>query len=265
MSAAICSRPWRFDMPPFRIADRLYYVGNRAVCMHLLETTDGLLLIDSGYPQTLYLLLESIRRLGFNPDDLRLILHTHAHYDHVGGTRALVEKTGARTALGAPDVMIVRERYELTEADLAGMKFVEVFKVDEPLTDGQTIRCGEVTVLCRHTPGHTPGAMSYFFDVTCAGQRCRAGLHGGPGFASLTDHYLQQHKLPATLRTDYRAALDRLRSEPVNLHLATHPGQNRLPEKRARLAQDPAAFVNPADWPAYLDRLAERFEKRFDP
>ncbi len=264
MPSAICTHPWRFDLPPFRIADGVYYVGNRAVCAHLLDTGEGLLLIDTGFPQTVYLLLESIRRLGFDPRDLAIILHTHAHYDHIGGTRALVELTGARTMMGSEDVEIVRERPELTEAELAGTRFYETFTVDEALRDGRIIQLGKFAIRCIHTPGHTPGAMSYFFDATCDDRYCRAGLHGGPGLVSLSDDYLRRHNLPVSLRTDYRTALCRLRDEPVTLHLATHPGQNRLPEKRALLEGNPAAFVNSDDWPAYIDQLTARFEKLFD-
>ena len=262
MSIPVCTHTWRFELSPFKIADDLYYVGNRAVCAHLLDTGDGLLLIDTGYPQTLYLLLESIRKLGFDPRDVKFVLHTHAHYDHIGGTRALIELTGARTAIGAADASIARGRPELTEAELAGMTFYEFFEADEHLEDEQVIRIGKFKILCLSTPGHTPGAMSYSFDATCGGRPCRAGLHGGPGLASLTDAYLREHNLPFSLRTDYRAALDRLREEPVDLHLATHPGQNRLIEKHACLDQYPFAFVNAADWPAFLDQLAVRFDAR---
>ncbi len=263
MSIPVCTHPWRFELPPFKIADDVYYVGNRAVCAHLLDTGAGLLLIDTGYPQTLYLLIESIRRLGFDPRDLALVLHTHAHYDHIGGTRALVGLSGARTAIGAADAPIARERPELTEAELAGTTFHEFFEADEHLEDGQVIRLGKFAILCLHTPGHTPGATSYCFDVICGGRPCRAGLHGGPGLASLSDTYLREHNLPFSLRTEYRTALQRLRQEPVDIHLATHPGQNRLPEKRARLDEDPLAFVNDADWPSFLDQLAARFDERF--
>ena len=94
MIAYICCRPWEFRVEPFRIAGNVHYVGNSDVSSHLIDTGDGLILLDTAFPQTVYLLLESVRRLGFRPDDLRWIVHCHGHYDHFGGTRALGELTG---------------------------------------------------------------------------------------------------------------------------------------------------------------------------
>ena len=71
--------PWRYDIEPFQIADNLYYVGNSTVSTHLFDTGEGLLLLDTGYIQTAYMLFESIRKLGFDPADVRWILHTHGH------------------------------------------------------------------------------------------------------------------------------------------------------------------------------------------
>ncbi|MBR4426408.1 MAG: MBL fold metallo-hydrolase, partial [Spirochaetales bacterium] len=82
--------PWLYDTEPFNMAENIYYVGNKSVSSHLFDTGDGLLLLDTTYMQTAYLLLESIRKLGFNPNDIRWILHSHGHYDHFGGTRILV-------------------------------------------------------------------------------------------------------------------------------------------------------------------------------
>lgn len=263
MPAAICTEPWRFHVEPFRIFGNLYYVGNRAVCMHLVDTGDGLLLLDAGYPQTVYLLLESIRRLGFDPRDIRCLLNTHAHYDHIGGTRAVAELTGAETCLGRDDVELATTRHELTEAELAGFPFYEAYRPDRALTDGDTVRLGRTTVRCVHTPGHTPGAMSFFFEATDGERTFLAGLHGGPGQATLKDEYLQRHNLPVGLRAAYAAALRRLRAELVAIHLATHPGQNHTFQRRDRLQDDPLAFVDPTAWPDYLAKLEAEFRRNF--
>jgi metallo-beta-lactamase class B len=100
MKEDICIHPWKYTIEPFRIVGPLYYVGNEKVSSHLVDTGSGLILLDTTFPQTTYLLLESIRQLGFDPADIRLILHSHGHYDHFGGTRAIVELTQAKTAMG---------------------------------------------------------------------------------------------------------------------------------------------------------------------
>lgn len=263
MPAQICIHPWKFRVEPFRIFGNLYYVGNRGVSSHLLDTGDGLVLIDTGYPQTLYLLLESIRRLGYDPDDIRIILNTHAHYDHIGGTRALSELTGAAVCIGRDDVEIAASRPELTEADLAGMTFEETFQADRALEDGDRVVLGSTSVQCIHTPGHTPGTMSFCVEVSDGQNAFLAGLHGGPGTATLKDEYLAEHGLPASLRADYLKSLDVLRQQPVQTHLGAHPSQSRTFAKRDLLDENALAFVDPASWPAYLDRLEESFHKRF--
>ena len=88
-------RVWESRMEPFRVFGNLYFVGTEPASAHLIDTGAGLILLDSGYPETLYLVLDSIRRLGFRLEDLALILHSHGHIDHIGGTRALVELTGS--------------------------------------------------------------------------------------------------------------------------------------------------------------------------
>ena len=95
----IMRSPWLWEVAPFRIADNLYYVGNTSVSSHLIDTGEGLLLLDTTYQQTGYMLLESIRKLGFDPADIRWILHSHGHIDHFGATRMLVEKYGCKTYL----------------------------------------------------------------------------------------------------------------------------------------------------------------------
>ena len=87
--------PWDYIVEPFPVADHVYYVGNRWVGSYLLDSGEGLILIDCAMPQTLYLLLDGIRSLGYDPHDIRLLLISHAHYDHAGAAEALRRYTGA--------------------------------------------------------------------------------------------------------------------------------------------------------------------------
>jgi metallo-beta-lactamase class B len=262
--ADICIHPWKYFVEPFRIAGNLYYVGNRDVSSHLIDTGEGLILIDTAFPQTVYLLLESIRRLGFNPADLELILHCHAHYDHFGGTRALVELTGAKTALGKEDIAILTERPELSWAPEYGMEFHETFNVDMSLVDGQVIALGALAIECLHIPGHTPGSMSYFFEVKDGGRTFKVGIHGGPGLNTLSAEYLEKYGLPMSRREDYMNSLRRLKEREVDIFIGAHPGQNRTLEKRDLMGKgEQNPFVAPQDWHAFLDGLEENARNLF--
>jgi metallo-beta-lactamase class B len=231
----------------------LYYVGNSDVSSHLIDTGDGLLLLDTAFPQTVYLLLESIRRLGFDPDDIAIILHCHGHYDHFGGTRAIQALTGAKTAMGRDDIEVLTHRPELSWGPEYGIEFCETFDVDMPIDDGQTISLGTVSIDCVHIPGHTPGSMSYFFDVTEEGRTYRVGIHGGPGLNTLSDEYLKKYRLSPERRKDYLDSIRRLREQKVDIFIGAHPNQNDTLGKRARMKEGANPFIDPEAWTGFLD------------
>ena len=263
MVAEITMYPWRFAAAPFHIAGNLYYVGNTNVSSHLIDTGEGLILLDTAFPQTVYLLLESIRRLGFDPSDIKLILHTHGHYDHFGGTRAIVELTGARTYLGAEDIEILGDKPELSWAPEYGVEFYETFEVDVPLSDGDTVELGNTTIECVHIPGHMPGAMGYFFEVTDAGQTYRVGLHGAPGRNTLTDEYLQGYGLSLDRRAEYLSSLQRLKGERVDIQIGAHPDQADMLGKAQRMTAEDNPFIDPRSWGRFLDGLETGFREAF--
>ena len=265
MPADICAHPWKYHVEPFRIIGNLYYVGNSDVSSHLIDTTQGLVLLDTGFPQTVYLLLESVRRLGFNPDDIRYILHCHGHYDHFGGTRAIVELTGAKTALGADDIEILKSRPELSWAPEYGVEFYEVFEVDEPLADGQIISLGNTSIECLHIPGHTPGAMSYFFEISDSGNTYMVGIHGGPGLNTLSEGYLKKYGLPLSRRNDYITSLQRLKTRAVDVFIGAHPGQNATLIKRDLMEDNRNPFLDKTAWPTFLETLEKNARREFNP
>lgn len=255
MTADICIHPWNYAVEPFRIAGPLYYVGNKDVSSHLIDTGDGLILLDTTFPQTVYLLTESIRRLGFDPADLHTILHCHGHYDHFGGTRAIIELTGAETAMGEDDMFILTERPELSWAPEYGVEFHETFALDHPLRDGQIVALGNIEIECVHIPGHTPGAMSYFFRICDAQQDYTVGIHGGPGLNTLTNEYLAKYGLSNEARQQYMKSLDHLKKRELDIFIGAHPAQNDTLGKRQRLNSKTNPFVDRTAWPAFLSQL----------
>lgn len=96
--------PWIGYIKPFRMFGGLYFVGAKPAATHIIDTGDGLILLDSGYPQSLYLVTEGIREMGFSPMDIKYIIHSHGRYDYLGATKAIVELTDAKTFIGEQDV-----------------------------------------------------------------------------------------------------------------------------------------------------------------
>ena len=252
---------WDGYVKPFKIFGNLYFVGTEPASTHLIDTGDGLIVLDTGYQHSLYLVLNNIWELGFSPYDIKYIIHTHGHIDHFGATRALVELTGAKTFIGRPDEDYANGKLDLSYAKELRMEFKETFEPDVLIDDGDVIRLGNTAIKCVATPGHTPGAMSYFFDVTDGTETYRAGLHGGMGINTLSSEFLNKYKLPFSLRDDFKNSMLRLNQEKVDIFLGNHMQHNHTLKKANMLkAGDSHAFVNPNEWQAYNVWCIENLE-----
>ena len=243
---------WDGYVKPFKIFGNLYFVGTEPASTHLIDTGEGLILLDTGYQHSLYLVLNNIWELGFSPYDVKYLVHTHGHIDHFGATRALVELTGAKTVLGRPDRDYANGKLDLSYAKELGMEFKETFEPDVLIDDGDIIKLGNTEITCVATPGHTPGAMSYFFNVTDGKETYRAGLHGGMGINTLSAEFLTKYNLPFSLREDFCNSMLRLNQQKVHIFLGNHMQHNNTEEKaKALLSGDNHAFVNPDEWNSY--------------
>ena len=252
--------PWEGYMPPFRIWGNIYFVGTRPASTHIIDTGEGLIMIDSGYQHSLYLVLENMRKVGLDPMDIKYIVHTHGHIDHCGATRALVEMTGAKTFLGEPDKDYVNGVLPLSFA--APLKLdLEEFEADVLVNDGDKITLGNTTLTAIASPGHTPGAMSYIFQTQEGDRKLIAGIHGGAGTNSLRAKFLNHYNLPFTYRDDYFATMTKLQDIPVDIYLGNHVGQNQTPEKYQQLiAGNKDAFVDPTAWAKFAQKCITKLE-----
>lgn len=238
--------------PPFRMFGNLYFVGTEPASVHLIDTGDGLIMLDSGYHRSLYLVIDSIHRMGFDPRDIRYLLLTHGHIDHMEGARAIGELSGCQVALGKEDRTYATGDEDLSYARELGMTFTETFEPDILLTDGDTITLGNTTVTCIATPGHTPGAMSYLFPVTDGTHTYRAGLHGGMGINTMCREFLDTYGLSYDCREKFCKAMDRLAEEYVDIFLGNHMQHNHTAEKYTKIQHgDINACIVPGEWKSY--------------
>ena len=245
------SNKWEGSFEPVRIFGNLYFVGTVPASTHIIDTGDGLIMLDAGYLEAIDEVALNMEKMGLSLSDLKYILLTHGHIDHAGAARRLREMTGAKIAIGAADREYVNGENDLTYAREFEMTF-DFFDPDILLSDGDVITLGSVSVRAVATPGHTPGAMSYFFDVTDGRETFRAGLHGGMGINTLSREYLNRYDLPYSLRADFVSAMERLAEERVDIFLGNHMQHNKTGEKADRVrAGDKYAFVNPDEWSPY--------------
>jgi len=241
---------------PFRIADGLWYVGDQRVCIHLVETSEGLILLDSGFFHTNHLLTESVHRLGFEPADVRWILHTHEHFDHFGAADEFRTLYGTKSAISAVGAQELREHPERALMNWSNSEYQEIPTFDYELQDGEIFEFGGVKIRCELTPGHAPGVMSYFFEVTENGEKHLAGLFGGAGTGAITLDYMMTLGLPLDMPQRMLASLDKLEQEPVTIHLGNHPGNNQTLQKRARqLEEGGNPFVDAGSWKQFLEGM----------
>lgn len=246
--------PWIGYVKPFKIWGNLYFVGTEAASTHIIDTGKGLIMLDSGYQQSLYIVIHNMNLLGLNPIDLKYIVHTHGHIDHFGATRALVELTRAKTFIGKADEDYANGKLDLSYAKELGMEFTETFQADVLLQDGDIIELGNTRIKAVATPGHTPGAMSYIFNVTDGAKTLTAGLHGGMGVNTMCREFIDKYNLSYDCRDKFINAMERLKSIKVDIFLGNHMQHNHTLHKYAKLQDGEIdAFVNPEEWAEYAE------------
>ena len=247
------NRPWGSYMEPFQIKGNLYFVGCYAASSHLIDTGEGLLLLDTGYPQNLYQVIHNIYKLGFDIRDIRYIIHSHGHYDHLGGTKALVELTGAKTFIGKGDEEYANGKKDLTWAKELGFVYYEAFEPDVIMQDGDVISLGNTSIEIVSTPGHTPGTVSMFFEIIENGKAYKVAMHGGVGINSMKYDFLKKYGLSTDCRQKFLEGIDRIKDRPVDIFIGNHAWNNDTLGKYERmLAGEADAFVDSSEWKRFL-------------
>lgn len=247
-------REWNRPIPPFRIAGPLYYVGVANVTSLLLTTPAGHILVDGAFAESADRILENVRTLGFKPEDVKVLLSTHAHGDHAGGLAAIKARTGARLYAGALDVPLLARGGKGDFAFGDDIPYPPVV-ADRGVKDGETVTLGGVTVRAIASPGHTMGCTSWAFTVEDGGRPVRVVMIGGtsaPGY-----QLVHNAKYPGIV-ADYERTFARLAAEPADLLLEGHGFAFGLDEKRA--GQRP--FVDAGGYRARVAEAAKAFHEQ---
>jgi metallo-beta-lactamase class B len=227
---------------PFKVFDNLYYVGAKWVSAWLLETDQGLILFDALYDDLTDLVIESIRELGFDPNDIRYLVVSHAHYDHIGGVRRFQEEFGAV-------VMMTDADWDMTEEPAIYREYPTPIR-HLSVSDGSTLNLGRTRLRFMQTPGHTPGVLSTRFTVYDNGYPHDAFLFGGVGL-----------NFSGVERTEsYINSVQRLMQlEEIEVNIPNHPESGEVFERYDMLQNredgDPHPFVDPESWDGWLEIL----------
>ncbi len=250
---------WHKPFPPFKIAGNIYYVGTADLAAYLVRTPAGNILINTDYEQDVPLIRDSITKLGFKFEDIKIILLSHAHDDHVAGT-ALVKKTGAKLMVMDGDVAAIESG--TTDFQPSDQHWTPV-KVDRVLHDGDTVQLGGTKLAAHRTAGHTKGCTTWTTQVRDENRTLHVVIDCSltviPAYRLVNDPRYPQ------IAHDFEATFRVLKGLPCDIFLSAHGNTYRMQEKYARLKTgNPNPFIDPQGYRAYVTERENAFRQELD-
>ena len=236
------------DIRPFEMYEDLYFVGSSRVSVHIIKTDEGLIMLDTGYPDMYEQILDSMYEINLDPKEICAIFHSHGHIDHFGCTQKFKKLSGAKTYISRIDNDIINGTYDLSWAKELGYKPLEPFECDVLMEDGDCFIFGDTTIRCRLTPGHTAATMSFFINIGKGEKSIIAAMHGGAGTNSMSTKFLNKYNLSFDCRDKFRKGLHELAKEHVDLVLGNHPGQNDTKGKLEKVLSGEGSVIDPNEW-----------------
>lgn len=220
--------------PPHKIIGNVYYVGTESLGSFLIATPEGHILINSDYERNVPTIKDSVTKLGFRFEDIKILLGSHAHGDHMEGDGVVVELTKARAMAMDADLPALQNMRS------PGGKPRPMY---ETLHDGSQVKLGNVTLTALHTPGHTPGCTSWTMKVQDGGRSYELLIIGSVGVNNGTPLVTN----PALVE-QYQRSFKTLRAQQVDVPLGSHPAMYNMVEKYTRLTSAPNGpnpFIDP--------------------
>jgi metallo-beta-lactamase class B len=250
---------WTDPIPPFHIAGNLYYVGSKGLANYLITTPQGHILINSDLEANVPLIRASVEKLGFKFTDIRILLISHAHWDHDAGSAMIKQLTGARYMVMDADVPVVESggksdfQYGSTPANL-----YPPTKVDRVLHDGDEVKLGDAVLVAHLTPGHTKGCTTWTMKVTEGGQTRNVVIVGSPNVNP--GYKLVGNTLYPRIAEDYESMFRVLKSLPCDYFLGAHGNYFDMETKYARFQGGvPTAFIDPDGYKKYVAEREQAF------
>lgn len=234
-STAFAGPPeWSQPQKPFRIYGNTYYVGTRGLTSILITSPQGLVLIDGTLPENTKQIEANIKALGFNITDVKVILNTHAHFDHAGAIAELARDSGARveaSSAGAKALMLGGKDPADPQYGEAS-PFAPVAKVTT-VADNGVVQVGDLSITAHYTPGHTPGATTWTWR-SCEAGRCMNIVYADSLGAFAADGYRFSDPAHPERLEAYRRSIETIAALPCDILLSPHPDQSDLLERVAK-------------------------------
>jgi metallo-beta-lactamase class B len=252
---------WTEPFPPFRIAGNLYYVGSKGLANYLITTPRGNILINSDLEANVPMIQTSIENLGFKFSDTKILLISHAHWDHDAGSAKIKQLTGARYTVMDADVPVVESG---GKADFQYGQRTEFLypatKVDRVLHDGDEVRLGDTVLVARLTPGHTKGCTTWTMKVREGGKAYDVVIVGSPNVNP--GYKLVRNQEYPQIAEDYERMWGVLKSLPCDIFLGAHGGYFGMEEKYARRKDGgPNPFVDQEGYKKFVAEKEQEFRR----
>ena len=261
---SLANADWTEPFPPFRIAGNLYYVGSKGLASYLITTPKGHILINSDLEASVPLLQDSITKLGFKIADVKVLLISHAHWDHDAGSAAIKKLTGASYMVMEGDVPVVESGGKTDFQYNSKPEWLyPPTKVDRVLHDGDEVKLGGTTLVAHLTPGHTRGCTTWTMKVSDGGKSLDAVIIGSPNVNP--GYKLVGNALYPKIADDYRRMFKVLGELHCDLFLGAHGSYFGLVDKFPRLKPGaPNPFVDPDGYKKFVAQKDQEFRQELD-
>jgi metallo-beta-lactamase class B len=250
---ALAASEYTVPFAAHRIVANIYYVGTKGQANYLIATPQGNILVNSGLETTLPLTKKSIAKLGFKYADTKILLISHAHFDHDAGSAQVVKETGATYAVMDADVPVVESggKADFQYGDKGGENLYPPVKVGRVLHDGDTVSLGGTVLTAHLTPGHTKGCTTWTLKVKDGGKMLDVVIVGSPNVNP--GYVLVNNKKYPQIAQDFEKTFRVLKALPVDVFLGAHGAYYGLDAKYSKMKRgNPNPFIDPAGYKAYV-------------
>ncbi|MFC5271336.1 subclass B3 metallo-beta-lactamase [Adhaeribacter terreus] len=253
---------WDEPTEPAHVVGPLYFVGTRGLSSWLFVTSEGNILLNTGTPRSGPMIVESIRKLGFKPEDIKIIINGHGHSDHAGAFAYMKKLTGAQIAIMEPDVAMIEDG---GKSDFHYGKDYKIMgqppvKVDRILHDGDIVKLGEVSLTAHLTPGHTKGSTTWVTTLMEGGKQYKVVFPDGAGFNP--GYQIANPEEYPGINQDYRKTLTFLESLKPDIWGGHHTEYFDLENKKKRAAtEEIKAWIDPEGYRRFIAGKRKAFEE----
>lgn len=243
--------------PPHKIVGNLYYVGSTSFASYLITTPQGHVVINSCLQYLVPRIKGNIEKLGFKMKDVKFLLTSEGHADHIAGCDPFMKESGASLYVMNGDAQVVEEG---GRGDFAYKMIWEPCRVTRVLKDFDKVTLGGVTLVARHTPGHTPGATTWLMQAKENGKTYDVVIAASPNVNPT--YKLVDNPLYPQIADDYRRTFLILKSLNPQIWVGAHPADHKMAQKYARIGQGTNPYIDPQGYKAYVEEREQAYLAR---